>query len=121
MTSPTQARGFQAEDWAARFLQQQGLSLMQRNYRCRLGEIDLIMQDQPDELVFVEVRYRKQAQHGDASESVTPTKQRRLILAAEHFLLKNPQYTDRYTRFDVLGLNGQSAKPDWIKNAFCVE
>ena len=79
------------------------------------------MQDKAEELVFVEVRYRKRNQHGDASESVTPKKQRRLILAAEHFLLKNPEYTDRYTRFDVLGLNGQSAEADWIKNAFCVE
>ena len=78
-------RGQQAENAAAQWLQQQGLSLLQRNYRCRQGEIDLIMQDN-DDLVFVEVRWRKHHSHGGALASVDYHKQKRLILAARHFL-----------------------------------
>tara|TARA_B100000446_G_scaffold187163_2_gene215466 strand:- start:2523 stop:2900 length:378 start_codon:yes stop_codon:yes gene_type:complete len=116
-------RGQQAENAAAQWLQQQGLSLLQRNYRCRQGEIDLIMQDN-DDLVFVEVRWRKHHSHGGALASVDYHKQKRLILAARHFLGSHPAHHHRACRFDVLGMepdNNDSVCYQWIQNAFYSE
>src|SRR5450830_1553485 len=105
-------RGAEAEQIALKWLCRQGLTEVQRNFRCRGGEIDLIMQDRAT-LVFVEVRRRTRATHGDAAASVTRTKQRRLIIAAQLFL-------QRYRmpppcRFDVIAYDG--AQRQWLKNA----
>ncbi len=78
-------RGDAAEARALAWLQARGLRCLARNYRCRLGEIDLIMQD-GDTVVFVEVRQRRSARFGGAAASITPAKQARLTLAAEHYL-----------------------------------
>jgi len=106
--------GKKAEDVACSFLQHNGLSLIQRNYHCRYGEIDLIMQDL-DTLVFVEVRYRSSIKFGSAAESVDSKKQRKIVFTANHYLQKNP--TDQPSRFDVIALSPQQ-EPEWITNAF---
>ncbi len=106
--------GKKAEDVACSFLQRNGLSLMQRNYHCRYGEIDLVMQDS-DTLVFVEVRYRSSIKFGSAAESVDSNKQRKLVFTANHYLQRHP--TNQATRFDVVALSPQQ-EPEWITNAF---
>lgn len=108
------AIGGRKEELALRYLQFRGLSLIARNYRCRQGEIDLVMRDR-DCLAFVEVRYRKGEGFGSPAESVTRAKQRRIILAARHYLQRHPTALD--CRFDVLALTG-TKRVDWLKNAF---
>lgn len=112
----TKLIGKKAEDIACSFLIKNGLVLITRNYYCRHGEIDLIMQDS-DTLVFVEVRYRQSNTYGSAAESVDQTKQRKLIFSANHYLTTYP--TDRPLRFDVVALSPNQT-PQWINNAFSV-
>lgn len=108
--------GNAAEAKALSFLENKGLRLLQRNYRSRGGEIDLIMQ-QDETLVFIEVRYRKSALFGSAAESVTMAKQRKLINAASQFLQQKG--LDTPCRFDVVGISGRSqSEIEWIRNAF---
>jgi putative endonuclease len=106
-----QVAGDAAEERALHFLQQQGLVLVARNFRCKGGEIDLIMRD-GNALVFVEVRQRKNASYGGAAASVTTRKQARLIIAAQTFLLRYK--TPPPCRFDVLAMDGQAM--NWLKN-----
>jgi putative endonuclease len=113
-----QKLGQEHEALAERYLQQKGMTIKARNYRCKAGEIDLIA-EHGGTLVFVEVRYRGHTSLVSSEESVTPTKQRRLIRAAQHFLLKY-RY-DRPCRFDVLAINRSALgrlKVHWIDNAF---
>lgn len=113
-----QAIGRHAEQYAEKYLHQQGLQLLQRNYRCRGGEIDLIMTDD-ETLVFVEVRYRRHQGFGGAAASVDRYKQQRLLVAAQHYLQKH-HAGNHPCRFDVVavmpGKNGQNAI-EWITNA----
>ena len=118
MPSPRQNLGQQGEDSAVALLARHGLHPLARNYRCRMGEIDIITLD-GDTLVFVEVRQRAHDRQGGAAASVTGRKQRRLIRAAEYFLLRNPQHGLRPCRFDVIALDGD-APADWIRDAFRV-
>lgn len=113
------ARGRAAEDEALRFLQQKGFTLVRRNYRCRLGEIDLVMRDGPS-LVFVEVRARESERFGGAAASVGPAKQRRLVAAARHFLMAHPRAAALPARFDVVAISGPGGEnpPRWIRAAF---
>ena len=110
--------GQQAELWASEYLQQHGLVLITKNYHCRRGEIDLVMQD-GQSLVFVEVRYRKSARFGSALESVDRKKQAKLIFTAEHYLVQNTQPFSAY-RFDVIAITPEQNKPviTWVKDAF---
>lgn len=108
------AIGGRKEEQARRYLERHGLRLLERNYRCHRGEIDLIMRDGGC-LAFIEVRFRKNARFGSAAESVTPNKQRRIILAAQSYLQHNPTRLD--CRFDVLAITGES-QLEWLKNAF---
>ncbi len=109
-------QGAQAELFAACYLQQQGLQLITQNYRIRAGEIDLIMQDGAS-LVFVEVRMRSKATFGGAAASIDAHKQRRLILAAQHYLASLPRIPP--CRFDALLMeDAQGAGLQWLKNAF---
>ncbi len=108
------AIGGRKEELALHFLQRRGLHLVVRNYRCRHGEIDLVMRD-GDCLAFVEVRYRKGEGFGSPAESVTRTKQQRIILAARYYLQRYPTALD--CRFDVLALTG-AEQVEWLKNAF---
>ena len=113
-------RGTEAEDFALRFLQRQGLRLVERNYRvaagpsARAGELDLILQDRDGTLVFVEVRARAGLTHGGAAASVTPKKQRKLIYAANHYLLRHA--TAPPCRFDVIAIDGEQV--EWLVAAF---
>lgn len=111
-------KGTEVEREVCRYLQQQGLTLISRNYHSRGGEIDLIMQHN-EVLVFVEVRYRKSARYGSAIESVNRSKQSRLIHAATHYLQQNPALHDS-CRFDVVGVSPATQGYDinWIQNAF---
>jgi len=104
--------GVLAEEQAARFLAGRGLKILVRNYRCRGGEIDLVCRDGAI-LVFVEVRLRTNASYGGAAASITPAKQRRIALAANHYLAGKPLPA---CRFDAVLLDG--TKLDWIRNAF---
>lgn len=110
----TQQIGAQGERNAENYLAGQGLKVVQRNYRCRGGEIDLLMQD-GDTLVFVEVRVRNQMGFGGPLASVDRRKQQRLALAAQHYLQRHGWAGP--CRFDVVGLNEHQA-PQWIRNAF---
>ena len=101
------------------FLQSRGLRTIERNFHARGGEIDLVM-EHGTTLVFVEVRFRSGTGHGSGAESVTETKQRRLILAASHFLLRHPAYRYKNCRFDVVSMGLRNDRPliDWIQAAF---
>src|SRR5260221_11990287 len=107
--------GAQAEALAAAFLSARGLTIGERNYRCRFGEIDLIARDDKT-LVFVEVRLRGNTRFGGAAASVTATKQQKLIAAARHYLATLPGTPD--CRFDVLALDRLDyTRIEWISNA----
>ena len=113
------AKGSRYEREAERYLLARGLKLVARNFRCRLGELDLVMEDGAT-LVFVEVRYRQSARYGSPLESVTERKRGRVIKAAEWFLGGAPEYGDRPCRFDAIGITGEKdpLAIDWIKDAF---
>ena len=97
-------------------MQARGLQPVTRNYRCRGGEIDLIMR-QGDTLVFVEVRYRARASHGGAASSVTQRKQHKIVLAARHYFKQHAiNEASQACRFDVIAFEGD--QPYWIQNAF---
>ena len=109
-----------AENLAARFLEKRGLVIVARNYRCRGGEIDLVCRD-GKALVFVEVRLRRNAGFGGAGASITPAKQRRIILAAQYYLMANGKH-DCDCRFDCILLDGTNERNiDWVKNAFSAD
>ncbi len=105
-----------AELDACAYLQARGLTLIEKNFRRPCGEIDLIMMD-GEEVVFVEVRLRRQEYLGSAIESITPAKQRKLIKTATLFLLEQKWLDKINCRFDVLGIDDQN-EMDWIPNAF---
>jgi len=107
--------GEQAEVLAAAYLERQGLRILERNYRVRGGEIDLICADRGC-LVFVEVRLRTSRRFGGAAASITTAKQRRLILAARHYLAGR---REQPCRFDAVLLSGLADTDiEWIRNAF---
>lgn len=100
-------------------LERAGLHLLASNYSTRHGELDLVMRD-GDSVVFVEVRYRRSASHGDAAASVTASKQAKLILAAQHWLAAHPQHARRPCRFDVVSYDGpaEAVQMNWLRGAF---
>ncbi|MDT8405879.1 MAG: YraN family protein [Methylococcales bacterium] len=110
-----QQRGQSGEDRALAVLQQQGLKLITRNFSCRLGELDLIMQDR-ETLVIVEVRYRADQRYGGALASITPAKQQKIVRATRFYLCQHPWPGP--IRFDVLALTGDQHQ--WLKNAWLV-
>lgn len=117
---PSDRDGRQAEELAAHFLERKGLRIVARNYRCRGGEIDLVCRHGKT-IVFVEVRLRRNAAFGGAAASVTSTKQRRIILAAQHFLTANKQ-TESDCRFDCVLMTGVSANEiEWLRDAFTLD
>ena len=115
MRRRAQAGGKLAEALAADYLQARGLRLIGRNYRCRLGEIDLILADGPV-LVFVEVRLRRNSDFGGAAASITAAKRQRILRAARHYLSGKPECA---CRFDAVLLDALAAdRVEWIKDAF---
>jgi putative endonuclease len=115
----TIAKGNEAETLAWHWLIKQGLRPVKRNYRCRLGEIDLILLEN-DTIVFIEVRRRKNKQYGGAAQSVTYSKQQKIIKAAQHFLMCHPEYQSLAARFDVIAYESapEETSPIWYKGAF---
>jgi putative endonuclease len=117
-TSPsTKVSGQLAEDRAACHLEKKGMKVLARNFRCRGGEIDLVCRDART-LVFVEVRLRRNTSFGGAGSSITATKQRRIILAAQHYLAAHTS-ADCDCRFDCVLLDGKSI--EWIRDAFSAD
>ena len=108
--------GNAAEDAALQHLRAQGLKLIARNYRCRAGEIDLVMLDGAT-LALIEVRFRASLQFGGAAASVTSQKQKRLILAAKHLLASRRELARYPARFDVVAI-GSGRPIEWIRAAF---
>lgn len=104
-------------------LVERGMRLIERNYRCRSGEIDLIMLDpnavDADEvLTFVEVRLRGAGARTSGLESIDQAKQRRLISAARHYLMVHPEWERHPCRFDVVALAPENNQLIWLTNAF---
>lgn len=113
-----QSKGAAGEQLAAEYLQRQGLTLVERNFRVRGGEIDLICRDGRT-TVFVEVRLRSRGDFGGAAASITATKQTRLILAARHWLLRHGETP---CRFDCILLDGLEPKNiEWLRDAFSAD
>ena len=115
-------RGQDAELACCKYLQQQGLKLLAKNYHGRRGELDLIMRDN-NTVVFVEVRFRKNDAYGSALESITSSKQEKLRITAEQYLQSETKLKNG--RFDVVAMtekvqnNGSNIYSfEWIKNAF---
>ena len=103
--------GRTGEKQAQRFLRRLGYRIVSRNYRCAVGEIDLIALDD-DVLVFVEVKTRASREHGDPQDAVNPAKQRQLVRCAR-FFLHQTKSDDRACRFDVIGVTlGEDGKPE---------
>lgn len=110
--------GARAEQQAEQYLTRKGLIPVARNFLCKGGEIDLIMAH-GHHLVFVEVRFRKSAAFGGAVASITASKQRKIITAAQNFLMENKKYSHSPCRFDVIAITG--TQTEWIQNAFGAE
>jgi putative endonuclease len=107
--------GSSAELFACKYLEQQGLKLVIQNFYSRFGEIDLVMTD-GDGIVFVEVKQRRLGVD-NAIESITPAKQKKLILTAQYYLLKTKKNVN--CRFDVIAMDG-SNNVKWLKNVICL-
>lgn len=126
MRSARRAKGDIAEQLALEYLQKRKLHLLERNYWCRRGEIDLLMAERGllghiKQIAAVEVRYRQCNSYGSAAETVAITKQRRLIAAAQQYMAAHPWSADLAWRFDVVSLEGDLAEGpliEWIPNAF---
>ena len=107
-------RGAAAEALAADFLRSRGLTVLTRNYRCRVGEIDIVARDR-GAIVFVEVRLRSSAAFGGAAASITSAKRRRMILAAKHYLTTLPR--EPACRFDAILLDAlDPAHIEWLSD-----
>lgn len=107
------------EEVAAKFLTAHKVRILERNFRCKLGEIDIIAQDNQC-LIFAEVRFRKSNAYGSAAESVTLSKQQKIIRTAQ-FYLQNRDWAQKVScRFDVIAISQSVISPhiEWIKDAF---
>lgn len=113
------ATGAHFEQAALDFLEQSGLQPVERNWRSRFGELDLVMRE-GDTLVFVEVRYRRHASFGGGAASVGPAKRAKLSRAAQGFLQAHPKLAKLPCRFDVVAFDGILDAPscDWQRGAF---
>ncbi len=113
-------QGLSAEACARQFLEARGLITITSNYRCKLGEIDLVMQAS-ELLVIAEVRLRRPSRFGGAAASVSSAKQRRIIKTTQYFLQQFPIYAAQRCRFDIVAYDGHCANeiaPTWIQGAF---
>ena len=116
-------KGLQYEDLAREYLIEQGLGLLESNYHCRFGEIDLVMLDY-DAICFIEVKYRSSFAFGGAALALPDSKQRRIIKTALCYLAANKRFERHAPRFDALLIQHQANGTNefnWIKNAFYAE
>ena len=113
-------KGLYYEQQALQWLQQRGLELVEKNYHCRFGEIDLIMLDR-DQLCFIEVKYRHSRAFGGAAYSIPAAKQHKISQAALSYISRYRKFQQLAYRFDALliqNLAGQQPRIEWIPNAF---
>lgn len=116
---PRKQMGNTSEDIALDYFTEHGYQLIQRNFQCKAGEIDLIVQ-KDDTLVFVEVRSRTGNQYGEPSETVNRKKQEKIKKTARYYLYCNQYLEKYYSRFDVISIVWQNGSPaiEWIPDAF---
>jgi putative endonuclease len=116
------SKGQHAESIACTYLESRGLRLVTRNFRCRSGEIDLIMEEGKT-LVFVEVRLRAHRTFGTPAETIDRRKRTKLVACALHYLQRHHAMSTRPSRFDVVGLTPaeDSYRVDWIPDAIQLE
>lgn len=107
--------GAEHESSALKHLQEKGLTLVERNFNSKVGEIDLIMSER-DILVFVEVRFRKAGSLVDGLSTIGDSKRKRFIKAVKYYLLTHPQQANRTLRFDVVSVSDKAL--DWHSHAF---
>lgn len=118
MAAPSPApAGRGGERLAERHLAARGLVMLGRNVRCKAGELDLVCLD-GEVLVIVEVRWRSGRRFGGAAASVRAAKQRRIVRAARYLLMREPCHRSRRLRFDVVCLQGDPPRIEWIRDAF---
>jgi len=110
-------RGCDAEARAAQHLSAAGLELLQCNYRCRMGELDIVARDGAV-LVIVEVRLRSSARYGGAAASITHAKQRRIVRATRHLLARYPSLQRLVVRFDAVLVPPGDGPIEWLRGAF---
>ena len=116
-------KGLRFEDQARDYLLERDLLFIRSNYRCRFGEIDLIMLDR-DTVCFIEVKFRRSLAFGGAAVAIPRSKQRKIIKAALFYLAANKRLAHHALRFDALLIQQQAAGTsdfNWIKNAFYAE
>lgn len=118
----SRAKGQECEDLAAQYLEKQGLTILERNYQCRLGEIDIIAKNS-EFVIFIEVKYRKNNRYGEPFAFVDTKKQRRLIMTALHYNQCKGLNEKHPMRFDVISIQAQNTQFDiqWLKNAFTTD
>ena len=114
-TANRRAVGACFEELAARYLEKQGYSILERNFSSRYGEIDLIAKDK-DTIVFVEVKYRSSISAGDPAEAITARKQERIRKTAQYYLCRHQISENVPCRFDVAAVLGSQIR--LLKNAF---
>ena len=102
------------EEKASAFLEEQGVRILERNFRCRQGEIDLVGIHEGC-LVFVEVKYRRNERSGMPEEAVGAGKQMKICLVSDYFRIRNKKYQDMQVRYDVVSIGGEEIR--WYKNA----
>jgi len=107
--------GFDKEEFAAAYLEQQGVVILQRNFYCKQGEIDIVARH-GEYLVFVEVKYRSGDALGNALEAVDYRKQRRICRVADYYRFLHKIGSQRMIRYDVVAIQGHEIQ--WIQNAF---
>ncbi len=110
------AKGEDYEVAAAQYLEKNGIKVLERNFRCRLGEIDIIGTDKNRNLIFFEVKYRKNDRYGFAHEAVDLRKQGKICSVSDYFRISHRQYGDYQVRYDVIAFTDNELT--WIKNAF---
>jgi putative endonuclease len=115
--SAKRAWGDAGEEIATAFLVKRGLKVLERNVRYKDGELDVVARTEAT-LVFVEVKRRRDAERGGAAESVTPLKRARVLRAARRWLAENPERRAPDVRFDVIAIEDEPFRIDWIQGAF---
>lgn len=113
-------RGKNAETQACEFLEKHGLQLLQKNYTCYFGEVDLIMKDKNNDIVFVEVRSRQFDHCGYALQSITPKKEKKILKTAQYYLQQKKWLDKMNCRFDIIAISyaNRETEIDWITHAF---
>ncbi len=100
------------------YIEKKGFTVIEKNYTCKMGEIDIIAKSPKDEIVFIEVRYRKNEDFGSALESVTYAKQQKIIRTALQYLQKHNLFEKVPCRFDIIGVRKDLLEFHWLENAF---